>query len=62
MDSKDPEDWAEAIKAILQKGSDKAFQECKELRACYAAKYKWEKQSEELLRTMKLLINGECCL
>ena len=62
VDSEDPEDWAEAIKAIRQKGSDKAFQECQELRACYAAKYKWEKQSEELLTTMKLLINGECCL
>ena len=62
VDSEDPEDWAEAIEATRQKGSDTAFQECQELRALYAEKYKWEKQSEELLRTMKLLINGECCI
>ena len=62
VDSEDPEDWAKAIEATRKKGSDTAFQECQELRALYEEKYKWEKQSEELLRTMKLLINGECCL
>ena len=62
VDSENPEDWAKAIKATRLKGSDTAFQECQELRALYEEKYKWEKQSEELLRTMKLLINGECCL
>lgn len=44
VDSEDPEDWAEAIKATRQKGNEGAFQECQELRACYAEKYKWEKQ------------------
>ena len=59
--SEDLEDWAEAIKGTRQEGSDTAFQECQELRALYAEKYKWEKQSEELLLTMKRLMNGECC-
>ena len=62
VDSEDPEDWAEAIKATRLKGSDTAFQECQELRALYAEKYKWENQSEDILRTMKRLINGECCI
>ena len=62
VDSEDSEDWAEDIKDTRQEGSDTAFQECQELRALYAEKYKWEKQSEELLLTMKRLINGECCI
>ena len=62
VDSENPEDWAKAIKAARLKGSDTVFQQCQELRALYAEKYKWEEQSQELVTTMKLLINGECCI
>ena len=61
MDSEDPEDWAEAIKATRQKGNEGAFQECQELRALYAEKYNWQTQCVELFSMMKFLINGEYC-
>ena len=37
--SEEPEHWAEAIKGVRQKGSEKARQECQELRTRYAKKY-----------------------
>ena len=61
VDSEDPEPWAEAIKATREKGSERAFQECQELRTLYAEKYSWQRQCEELLSVMMSLINGECC-
>ena len=61
VDSEDPEDWAAAIKVVRQKGSKGAFQECQELRALYAEKYKWQTQCVELFSMMKSLINGEYC-
>ena len=61
VDSGDPEPWAEAIKATREKGSERAFQECQELRTLYAEKYSWQRQCEELLSVMMSLINGECC-
>ena len=60
VDSEDPEPWAEAIKATREKGSERAFQECQELRTLYAEKYSWQRQCEELLSVMMSLINGEC--
>ena len=61
VSSEDPEDWAEAIEATRQKGSDKAFQECQELRALYDKKYNWQTQCVELFSMMKSLISGEYC-
>ena len=61
VDSENPEDWAKAIKATRLRG-DTVFQQCQELRALYAEKYEWEEQSQDLVTTMKLLINGECCI
>ena len=60
VDSEDPEPWAEAIKTTREKGSERAFQECQELRTLYAEKYSWQRQCEELLSVMMSLINGEC--
>ena len=60
VDSEDPEPWAEAIKTAREKGSERAFQECQELRTLYAEKYSWQRQCEELLSVMMSLINGEC--
>ena len=60
VDSEDPEPWAEAIKTTREKGGERAFQECQELRTLYAEKYSWQKQCEELLSVMMSLINGEC--
>ena len=61
VDSEDPEDWAEAIKATREKDNEGAFQECQELRARYAEKYNWQTQCVELFSMMKSLINGEYC-
>ena len=61
VDSEDPEDWAEAIKAAREKDNEGAFHECQELRARYAEKYNWQTQCVELFSMMKSLINGEYC-
>ena len=58
VDSEDPEHWAEAIKAVRQKGSEKAFQECQELRKLYGNKHSWRTECDEFLSTMKSLISG----
>ena len=47
VNSEDPEHWAEAIKSVRQKGSERAIKECQELRARYAEKYSWEIQSNQ---------------
>ena len=61
VDSEDPEPWAEAIRATREKGNERAFQECQELRRLYAEKYSWQRQCGELLSEMMPLINGKCC-
>ena len=60
IDSEEPDRWAEAIKDVRQKGSERAIQECQELRTRYAEKYSWEKQCKDLVQMMLILIHGEC--
>ena len=60
IDSEEPDRWAEAIKDVRQKGSERAIQECRELRTRYAEKYSWEKQCKDLVQRMLILIDGEC--
>ena len=60
VDSEDPEAWAEAIKGVRQKGSEKVLQECGELRTHYAKKYSWETQCDDLVRVIMTLLSGKC--
>ena len=60
IDSEQPDRWAEAIKDVRQKGSERAIEECQELRTRYAEKYSWEKQCRDLVQMMQILIRGEC--
>ena len=59
IDSEDPDQWAEGIKRVRRKGSERAIQECEELRNRYALKYNWEKQCNDLVRTMMTFISGK---
>lgn len=59
VDSEDPEQWAEAIKSVREKGREKALKECQELRTRYAEKYSWEKQCNDLVEIMEPLVNGK---
>ena len=43
VNSEDPNQWPEAIRHIRERGSEKAIQECQQLRTRYAEKYSWEK-------------------
>ena len=60
VDSEDPEHWAEAIKCVRLKGSEAALQECRELRARYAEKYRWETQCNDLVEMMQNVVYGKC--
>ena len=62
VDSEDPECWGEAIKNVRQKGSERAIQECRELRTRYAERYSWEKQCHDLVQLMLGLVDGGCVL
>ena len=57
--SRDPDQWAEGIRRVRRKGSERAIQECLELRNCYALKYNWEKQCNDLVQTMMTFISGK---
>ncbi len=59
VDSEEPEQWAEAIKSVREKGSEIAIKECQELRTRYAERYSWEKQCNDLVEMLVPLINGE---
>ena len=59
VDSEDPEQWAEAIKGVREKGREEALKECQELRTRYAEKYSWEKQCNDLVEMMVPLVDGK---
>ena len=58
VDSEDPEKWAEAIKGVREKGLETARKECQELRNCYAEKYSWAKQCNDLVKMTLPFIHG----
>ena len=59
VDSEDPEQWAEAIKGVREKGKETSLKECQKLRMLYAEKYGWEKQCNDLVGIMLTLVHGE---
>ena len=58
VNSEEPEQWAEAIKRVREKGRKTALEECQELRTRYAEKYSWEKQCKDLVEMMVPLVRG----
>jgi len=59
VDSEDPEQWAEAIKGVREKGKETSLKECQKLRMLYADKYGWEKQCNDLVGIMLTLVPGK---
>ena len=59
VDSEDPNHWAEAIRRIRERGSEKAIEECQQLRTRYAEKYSWKKQCREFVEIMQSLLHSE---
>lgn len=55
VDSEDPKVWAEGIRNVRQKGSDRGFEECRKLRIRYAERYSWENQCKDLVESMQTL-------
>ena len=58
IDSEDPEIWAAAIKMIWGKDRQSRLEEAETLRTCYEKKYRWTKQSKDLLDSMISIVHG----
>ena len=52
VESEDPKDWANAIKAVRQKGREMRLGESEVVRRAYAKKYGWKKQCNKLIKRM----------
>ncbi|XP_078384326.1 uncharacterized protein LOC144666799 [Oculina patagonica] len=57
VDSADPKDWAEAIRAVRLKDRAERLEETQRLRMCYEETYSWEKQCEALVEKMWNLVH-----
>ena len=66
IDSEDPEEWAAAIKGVLNKDRQKRLEEAETLRTSYGKKYNWAEQSRDLLDKMISIVHGMafqfCCI
>ena len=52
VESEDPRDWAQAIKAVRYKDRKMRLEEIKKTREAYAGKYSWEEQCDKLVERM----------
>ena len=52
VESEDPKDWANAIKAVRQKGREMRLGESEVVHGAYSKKYSWKKQCDELTERM----------
>jgi len=64
VNSKEPKDWAKAIKAVRERHGEE-LQEIRKLRECYGKKYGWEKQCKDLVERMRNMfreinLSGTC--
>ena len=57
VDSKEPKDWAKAIKAVRARHGEQ-LEEIKMLRESYGKKYSWEKQCSALVEKMWSMVHG----
>jgi len=59
VDSADPEEWAEAIRAVRLNDRAERLQEIQRLQTSYEEKFSWEKQCEALVKKMWSLVHGK---
>ena len=52
VESEDPKDWANAIKAVRQKGREMRLGESEVVHGAYSKKFSWKKQCDELTERM----------
>ena len=52
VESEDPKDWANAIKAVRQKGREMRLGESEVVHGAYSKKYSWKKQCDKLVERM----------
>ena len=55
IESEDPKEWANAIKAVRHKDREMRLGESKVVRSAYAEKYSWEEQCDKLIERMKII-------
>ena len=53
VESEDPRDWAQTIKAVRHKDREIQLKECEVVCAAYAEKYSWKEQCYKLVEKMK---------
>ena len=52
VESEDPKEWANAIKAVRQKGREMRLGESEMVHGAYSKKYSWKKQCDKLIERM----------
>ena len=55
VESKDPKDWANAIRGVRHKDREMRLGEFDVLRGAYAKKYSWKEQCDKLVERMKMI-------
>ena len=61
VESEDPKDWANAIKAVRQKDREMRLKESEIVRFFYASKYSWKKECGKLVEKMSnITLGGKC--
>ena len=61
LESENPKDWANAIKAVRQKDREMRLDECKTLRKKYAKKHNWRDDCNRLVEQMLTISGGTFC-
>jgi len=56
VDSKEPKDWAKAIKTVRERHGEE-LQEIRALRECYGKKYSWKKQCKDLVEKIRSMFD-----
>ena len=59
VESKDPKDWANAIKVVRRKNSEMRLRESKVVRDAYSEKYSWKEQCDKIIERMKIILAGQ---
>ena len=59
VESEDPKDWANAIKAARRKDSEMRLRESQVVRDAYSEKYSWKEQCDKIIERMKIILEGQ---
>ena len=55
VESEDPKEWADAIRAVRRKDREMRLGEFEVVREAYAKKYRWKKQCDQLVERMRII-------